>query len=165
MKTCSSCRRKAAELKLIIETAGQLERVEPGPYFVNRVLCAVNQNKRPREVLTSWRYRLTLSSVAFVVAASITFFVIGPPSTMLIDNGSGEQPIQVKANLSGDSTLATNRDSLGKGFPVPEEALQRDMALTEKNPPESLKTEPEVLPKHYVQPVNIKKNKGDKKVF
>lgn len=165
MQSCNSCRRRAADLKLIIEAAGQLDRVEPGPYFVNRVLCAINQNRSPREVLSSWRYRLTLSGVAFVVAAGMTFFVIGPPANVVVETETGSRPVRVNANTPGDTSFAVGEDSVLKGFPVPEEALRRDMALTGKTLPESLTTEPEVLPKHYVQPVNINKDKSDDKVF
>lgn len=165
MRTCNSCRRKADELKLIIDTARQLDQVEPGPYFVNRVLCAINQNKSPREVLSSWRYRLTLSGVAFVVAAGMTFFVIGPPANMVVETGTLKQPVQVEATAPLETSMPASMDSLAGGFPVSEEALRRDMALKGNTPPESLTTEPEILPRHYVQPVSINKDKSDDKVF
>lgn len=159
LKICSACRRKASDLKLIIETAGQLERVKPGPYFVNRVLCAANQKYGPAEILTIWRYRLTLSGIAFVVAASLTFFIVGPPASIVsIQPASG-----VNSQAGAFPGIDTLRDK--NGFPVSEEALERDMALTGKSSPDSLIDDPAVLPRHYVQPVSIKKAQRDSVVF
>jgi anti-sigma factor RsiW len=160
LKTCSACRRKVADLRLIRETAARLPRQEPGPYFVNRVLCAISQHRNPREILTGWRYRLSLSGVAFVIAASMTFFVIGPPSTMIAESPSGQGNLQAGFVPVIDSATITE-----KGFPVPEGALKRDMALTEKAQPESLASGPEVLPRQYVQPVSIQKKAKDDRVF
>ncbi|MCP4582722.1 MAG: hypothetical protein GY839_14015 [candidate division Zixibacteria bacterium] len=158
LKTCASCRRKAADIRLIIETSGQLEQQKPGPYFVNRLLCAIEQQKKPREILSGWRYRLTLSSVAFVAAASVTFYVIGPPATMVATTGP-ETEIQAGFAPGIDTAVADH------GFPVSEEALQRDMALTEKQTTDSLNTESEAILKTYVKPIPVstkKSNKGDK---
>jgi anti-sigma factor RsiW len=160
LSSCSSCRRKAADIKLIVEAAGQMERVEPGPYFVNRVLCAIGQKRSPSELLTNWGYRLTLSGVAFVVAASVTFFIIGPSATMVAQAPAGDAEIQAGAVPPVDSSTITE-----KGFPVSEKALQRDMALTKKEQPDSTVSEPEVLPRHYVQPVGIKKKTDGERVF
>jgi hypothetical protein len=160
LKTCASCRRKVADMRLIMETANQLPREEPGPYFVNRVLCAVGQNRTPREVLSSWRYRLTLSGVAFVVAASMTIFVIGPPASMIAESPSGNQATQAGLVPGIDSSTITDQ-----GFPVSEDALKRDMALTGEKQTDSLASDPNVLPRHYVQPVSLQKKSDDNGVF
>jgi len=159
LKVCSACRRKAADFKLILETAGQLERVKPGPYFVNRVLCAANQKKGPAEILSIWRYRLTLSGVAFVVAASLTFFIVGPPASMIAVQPVA--PVGVQAHTSPDTNAATSEN----GFPVSPEALERDMALTNTINPDSLNGDSVSLPRHYVQPVSIKRAQRDSVVF
>jgi len=160
LKDCSNCRRKAADLKLIVETASQLEHVEPGAYFVNRTLCAISQRRSPREILTSWRYRMTLSGVAFVVAASTTFFVIGPSATMVVQSPAGQTTIQAEMTPVIDSSTTPE-----KGFPVSDEALKRDMALSETPKSDSLNNEPETLPRQYVQPVSIKQKAKSDRVF
>jgi len=158
LKTCASCRRKIADLRLIIETSHQLEQKEPGPYFVNRLLCALGRQTSPRKILSNWRYRLTLSGVAFVTAASVTFYVIGPPSTIV----SVPEP-----GGSIQAGLIQNNDSLQSdhGFPVSDDALERDLELTEKPKSDSLADEPEVTAKRYVQPVSIQKSNNDDQVF
>ena len=158
LKICTSCRRKIADLRLIIETSHQLEQKEPGPYFVNRLLCAIGRQSSPREILSNWRYRLTLSGVAFVTAASITFYVIGPPTVVVSVSEPGGN-IQAGLIQKNDS-LQSNH-----GFPVSDKALERDLALTEKVKSDSLADEPEVTAKQYVQPVSIKKTNGDDQVF
>lgn len=159
LKVCSACRRKAADFKLIMETAGQLDRVEPGPYFVNRVLCAANQKKGPAEILSIWRYRLTLSGVAFVVAASLTFFIVGPPASMVAVQPVA--PAGMQASTAADSNSLKNEN----GFPVSPEALERDMALTKTMITDSLNEDSVSLPRHYVQPVSIKRAERDSIVF
>jgi len=158
LKTCASCRRKIADLRLIIETSHQLEQKEPGPYFVNRLLCAIGRKSSPREILSNWRYRLTLSGVAFVTAASVTFYVIGPPAAIV----SGPE-----ANGNIQAGLIQKNDSLQSdhGFPVSDQALERDLALTEKPKSDSLTGEPDVTAKQYVQPVSIQKSNSDDQVF
>ncbi len=155
LKSCSHCRRQVADLRKIIETAGELDRFEPGPYFVNRVLCAVGQKKSPREILSGWKYRLSLSGVAFVVAASMTFFIIGPPATVMVDSNSGAVEIEAVDNMNAE-VLPGSDDRTTDGFPVPPEALERDLALEEKPLPDSLNTGPEILSRRYVQPVSIR---------
>jgi predicted anti-sigma-YlaC factor YlaD len=158
LKTCASCRRKIADIRLIVETSHQLETQEPGPYFVNRLLCAIGRKSNPREILSGWRYRLTLSGVAFVTAASVTFYVIGPPATIVSVPGTNEN---IQAGLM------QNNDSLQSehGFPVSDEALERDLALTEKPKSDSLADEPEGISRSYVQPVSVKKTNSDDQVF
>jgi hypothetical protein len=158
LKTCASCRRKVADIRLIVETSHQLERKEPGPYFINRLLCAINRQSSPREILSNWRYRLTLSGVAFGAAASVTFYVIGPPAAVVSVPETG-------GNIQAG--LIQNSDSLrsGHGFPVSDDALQRDLKLAEKPKSDSLNDEPEVVSKLYVQPVSVKKTNSDDQVF
>lgn len=158
LKVCGSCQRKLADFKLIITTAGEIEPLSPGPHFVNRLLCAINQKKRPIEVLTSWKYRLTLSSMAFVIAACLTFFVIGPPISDLAMPVAG---IKTPPSSSGQIEMP----EVNKGFPVSKEILKRDMVLTGKIKTDSIMHDSIVLPKYYVQPVGIKRKVKDNTVF
>lgn len=158
LKVCGSCQRKLADFKLIITTAREIEPLSPGPHFVNRLLCAINQKKRPIEVLTSWKYRLTLSGMAFVIAACLTFFVFGPPISDL------ETPMaKTKTSLSVSGQLEMQEGH--KGFPVSEKILERDMALTNKIKTDSVVHDSIVLSKYYVQPVGIKRKIKDDTVF
>lgn len=158
VKICALCRRKLADIRLIIETSHQLEPKEPGPYFINRLLCAINRQSSPMEILSSWRYRLTLSGVAFAAAASVTFYVIGPPAAVV------SVPV-TRGNIQAG--MIQDNDTLGltHGYPVEPEALERDMRLTERPKSDSLTTEPEVSAKLYVQPVSIEKTDSDNEVF
>jgi len=158
VKICALCRRKIADVRLIIETSHQLEQREPGPYFVNRLLCAINRQSSPREILSSWRYRLTLSGVAFAAAASVTFYVIGPPAAIVSGPEAGGN---IQAGLIRDNdTLKSNH-----GFPVSDEALERDMYLTQKPKSDSLTDGPEVTAKLYVKPVSVEKTDSGDQVF
>ena len=158
LKTCIICQRKLADIKLIIYTSGQLERQAPGPHFTNRLLCATNQLNSPSNVFKAWRYRLTFSGIAFVAAAGLTFFFIGPQiSSVQTPSTTAKAP--VKSIIKADSNRVYD------GFPVSGEALKRDMALHEQSKSDSTRQDSIMLPKHYVQPVGIKKNKKDKVVF
>lgn len=157
LKICSMCRRKLADVKLISQTAGQLEQKTPGPYFTSRLLCVIN-NPNNTIFIRSWRHRLTLSGAAFVLAASMTFVLIGPRnSTVLSPTADVNTPVETQPG--------TNTDKMHKGFPVSGEVLKRDMALTENPKPDSIVRDSMVLPKHYVQPVGVKKNNNDNVIF
>lgn len=156
LRSCSDCRRLVSEIKLIMQTAGQLPQEKPGPYFVNRLFCALNQKRSPSEILSSWKYRLTLSGVAFAIAASVTLVVVGPPTASLVQEPAVTPSIE--AAFGTDSLNAEH------GFPVSDEVLKRDMALTGEKPTDSLASEP-VLPRQYVQPVGIKRTEGQNDVF
>lgn len=158
LKICGFCQRKLADCKLIMATAREIEPLSPGPHFVNRVLCAINQKKRPIDILTGWKYRLTLSGMAFAVAACLTFFITGPPISNWEISVAG-----VKALPSHSTQVEI--PGMHKGFPVPENILKRDMALVGKIITDSTARDSIVLPKYYVQPVGVKRENKDKKVF
>jgi len=155
--TCDNCRRLVSEVKSIIQAAGQLPPAKPGPYFINRLLCALNQKRSPGEILSSWRYRLTLSGVAFAIAASVTLVVLGPPASTIGTNPAGGRPT-IQADVRTDSA-GTNQ-----GFPVSEEVLKRDMAMDGDKSKDTLVSEP-VMPRQYVQPVGIKRTESENEVF
>ena len=158
LNKCVACQRKLADFKLIIQISGQLERQTPGPHFTNRLMCAINQLNSSSDVFKVWRYRMALSGIAFVAAASLTFFLIRPQGLSIWS------PLTtVKAPM--ESTIKADSNRVNNGFPVSNEALKRDMALHEQPKSDSTKQDSIMLPRHYVQPVGIKKNKKDKVVF
>jgi hypothetical protein len=153
---CSQCRERLTDLKLIIQTANELEKQNPGPYFVNRVLCAVNANNQPGEILSSWKFRLTLSGMAFVVAACFTLLFFGPTANDLpILNPAGNMAAAIATVDSQPPSLSNSQNFAG--FPVPEEALRRDMALTDSPKTDSNARDSVVLPPNYMQQVDMKK--------
>jgi anti-sigma factor RsiW len=157
LRVCDWCRRLVVEVKTIMQAAGQLPVETPGPYFTNRLLCALEQKRSPGEILSSWRYRLTLSGVAFAIAASVTLVIIGPPASTIEKAPAGNLP-SIQAGVPGDTADAKH------GFPVSEEVLKRDMALDGGKSNDTLVSEP-VMPRQYVQPVGIKKTEGENEVF
>ncbi len=157
LKICGFCQRKLADCKLLMAATKEIEPLSPGPHFVNRVLCAINQKRRPIELLTDWKYRLTLSGMAFAIAACLTFFIVGPPTS----NWEMSTP-RIKDTPSFSNQV--ENPGVQKGFPVPENILKRDMALVGKIITDSTIHDSIVLPKYYVQPVGIKRE-NNKRVF
>jgi anti-sigma factor RsiW len=158
LKTCSLCRRKLSDIRLISQTATQLEQKIPGPYFNSRLMCAINSQKSSTLVLKSWRHKLTLSGAAFVLAACLTFLLINPQSSTVSVSTAG-------VNSQAEAPPRMDSNDRYKGFPVSGEALERDMALTGNPKADSIARDSIMLPKHYVQPVGIKKNNRDNVVF
>lgn len=158
LKVCLLCGRRLADIKLIVDTADQLEPITPGPHFVNRLLCAISQQKQPSVMLAGWRYRLAMAGAAFVVAACMTFLVLRSPSVKPIPPAVGEKS-------SASSLLLPEAQDAPKGFPVSKEALEKHMSLTENPKADSSAGDTIVLPKHYVQPVGIKRESKGKVIF
>ena len=157
LQSCSQCREKLTDLKLIVQTAADLEVKRPGPYFANRVLCAISAKSQPGEILSSWKFRLTLSSMAFVVAACVTIFVVGPQTNDLPISPISGNMANSAAVLSGEEQ--PNVSNQNAGFPVPAEALKRDMALTDSLNADTNYRDSIVLPPNYMQQVDLKKSK------
>ncbi|MCD6160917.1 MAG: zf-HC2 domain-containing protein [candidate division Zixibacteria bacterium] len=158
LKACSVCRQKLADIKAIIQTAGKLEQVTPGPHFTSRLMCAINQQNNIGLAWHKWRYRLSLSGAAFVVAASFTFYLISP--------GVSTLPVPIAGNDSQIETAATTDSAkIKRGVPVSDEALKRDMVLTESPTADSISRDSITPPKHYVKPVGIKRDNKDKRIF
>jgi hypothetical protein len=153
LSQCGQCREKLADLRLIVQTAGELEKQSPGPYFVNRLICAVNANDQPQEMLSSWKFRLTLSGMAFVVAACMTLVFFEPTSTniSLPIPGNNAAPIATTGSQSIQQTSMTG------GFPVPAEALKRDMAMTESLKSDSIAHDTIILSPNYMRQVDLKR--------
>jgi len=158
LKACSVCRQKLADIKAIIQTAGKLEHFETGPHFTSRVMCALNQQNNIGIAWKKWRYRLSLSGAAFVVAASFTFYLISPEVSNM--------PVPIAENDSViETTAKIDSANINRGVPVSDEVLKRDMVLTESPKADSISQDSIILPKHYVQPVGIKRDNKGKRVF
>ena len=158
LNNCILCQRKLADIKLVIQTSNNLEQKTPGPHFTNRLLCAVNQQKNSSTVYKTWQSRLVLSGAAFVAAAVFTFILINTQNPAI-----PTQPITVK--IPAEISNNTDSSDIRKGFPVSGDALKRDMSLTEQPEPDSIGSDSIILPRHYVQPVGIKKAKKNNDVF
>ena len=91
-----------------------------------------------------------------MVAASLTFIFAFPRQT------PDSAPL---INYGSRAVAARQTDSTRMGVPVSEEALRRDMMLTESNRADSLRQDSIVLPKHYVQPVGLKRDSKKDIVF
>jgi hypothetical protein len=160
LRSCAQCRRRAADIRLIKDTATQLDTIAVGPHFNNRLMCAISSQADGKTVWSGWRSRLALSGVAFVVAAALTFLLVSPENSNFQIPSINTQA-EAPARLQPDNAKETNHE----GFPVPEEVLRRDMELTENPKQDSIVSDSVVLPKHYVQPVGVKKNKDENVVF
>jgi hypothetical protein len=155
LRNCAQCREKVTDLRLIIQTAGELDRQQPGPYFLNRLLCAINAKRQLLETLMGWRGKMVLSGTSFVVAAIVTFMAIGPQMTYMpmAGNPSGDPAKMAIAPVEKQ----TDSPVQYRGFPVPNEALQRDMALIESLKTDTLKTDSIFLSNRFIQQVEQKR--------
>ncbi len=152
LKQCPSCSARAAEMKLIVQTAGELEQLKPGPHFVSRTLCAIENGARPSAGLSGWRFALTLSGTAFALAACLTLIMIGPPSERSLAGnrqGSSNRALLIKVNQ------AKNADDQLGGFPVPEEILKRDLAAADSMIRDSVAGKPTVPMPNLLQQVEF----------
>ncbi len=89
LQYCISCKRKLSEFRAIVIAAQQLKPMAVSRGFENRVLQAIHNRQETREVLSNFRYRLTLAGVAFMVTSAAIFFVVGPPSTSSLNGLAG----------------------------------------------------------------------------
>jgi len=149
LKVCHACRDKLDDFKLIIRTAGELEKRAPGPFFMNRVLCALGSNGRPVGLLTGWKFRLALSGMSFVTAAAITFLWFGPPTRDL--RHGRNLPMANSASITTDQDSQSNSKA---AFPVSEDALKRDMAWVESLKTDSVASESIAISNRYLQHVD-----------
>jgi anti-sigma factor RsiW len=148
LRNCALCREKLADIRLIVQTSGEIEKLEPGPFFVNRLLCLVGAQKPG--LLTGWRPKLALSAASFLVAAIVTFVNMSPTLTTIpvADNQSGNNAAMVNAGVASESNSANRQ-----GFPIPADALKRDMALVDQPKNDSNKTDSITLPQRFIQQV------------
>jgi hypothetical protein len=148
LRNCALCQEKLADIRLIVQTSGEIEKLEPGPFFVNRLLCLVGAQKPG--LLTGWRPKLALSAASFAVAAMVTFVNMSPSLTSIpvVDNQTGSNGTMVEAGVLPESNSDTRH-----GFPVPADVLKRDMALAEQPKADSNKTDSIALPQRFIQQV------------
>jgi predicted anti-sigma-YlaC factor YlaD len=155
LRNCAQCNEKLVDMRLIIQTSGELEKQQPGPYFVNRLLCAIGAKKRPFEILMGWQAKIALSGVSFVAAAIVTFLTLGPQLANLpiADNQVGNT-----TEMAASSGVQSQDNFISvKGFPVPDEALKRDMAMIESSKTDSLKSDSVILSNRFIQQVGQQK--------
>jgi len=135
---------------LITQVSGELEKLEPGPFFVNRLLCEVGTQKQKKGLLHGWRPKLALSAASFVVAAMVTFMNMSPSLTnapMIANQRSG------KANVTSAGMIPVSSTTAKSGFPVSDDVLKRDMALVESLKSDSQKVDSLRLPERFIQQV------------
>jgi predicted anti-sigma-YlaC factor YlaD len=150
LRNCAACREKLVDIRMVVQVSGDLEKLEPGPYFTNRVLCTVGAQKQKTGLLYGWRPKLALSAASFTVAAIVTFMNMSPYVTNLpiADNQVGTKGTMVKASvLPGGNTGDQH------GFPVSDDVLKRDMALVESLKSDSQFTDSVLLPQRFIQQV------------
>lgn len=151
LRNCAACREKIADIRLITQVSGELEKLEPGPFFANRVLCEVAAQKQKKGLLQGWRPKLALSAASFVVAAMVTFMNMSPSLTsapMMANQQSG------KANVTSAGLIPISDKMTKTGFPVSDDVLKRDMALVESLKSDSQVVDSLVIPPHFIQQVD-----------
>ncbi|NLI14717.1 MAG: hypothetical protein GX409_00365 [candidate division Zixibacteria bacterium] len=151
LQNCAACREKLSDISMITQMSGELEKLEPGPFFANRVLCEVAAQKQKRWLLQGWRLKLALSAASFVVAAIVTFMNMSPSlmsPTMIADKQSGN------GNAASADFVPISGKLARAGFPVSDDILKRDMALVESLKSDSQALDSLVLPKGYIQQVD-----------
>lgn len=151
LQNCAACREKIADIRLITQVSGELEQLEPGPFFTNRVLCEVAAQKQKKGLLQGWRPKLAISAASFVVAALVTFMNMSPSLTnvpMIANQDSG------KSNLTSAGLIPISDRVAKTGFPVSDDVLKRDMALVESLKSDSRTIDSLVLPQRFIQQVD-----------
>jgi hypothetical protein len=151
LRNCAACREKLVDIRMVVQISGDLDKLEPGPFFANRVLCTVGAQKQKSGLLYGWRPKLALSAASFAVAAMVTFMNMSPSLTTIsiADNQTGTKGAMVKAGaLPGGNIEAQH------GFPVSEDVLKRDMALVESLKSDSQSVDSVLLPERFIQQVD-----------
>jgi hypothetical protein len=151
LRNCATCREKMADIRLITQVSGELEKLEPGPFFANRVLCEVAAQKQKKGLLQGWRPKLALSAASFVVAAMVTFMNMSPSLTNAPMMAARQSD---KANLKSAGLIPISDKMAKTGFPVSEDVLKRDMALVESLKSDSQVVDSLVIPPHFIQQVD-----------
>jgi len=150
LQNCAACREKIADIRLITNASSDLDKLEPGPFFANRVLCEVAAQKQKQGLLQGWRPKLALSAASFVVAAMVTFMNMSPSLTnapMMANQNSGMNAIK------GASIMPGVGKAEKAAFPVSDDVLKRDMALVESLKSDSMAIDSLVLPQRFIQQV------------
>jgi predicted anti-sigma-YlaC factor YlaD len=151
LRNCAACREKLVDIRMVVQISGDLDKLEPGPFFTNRVLCTVGTQKQKAGLLYGWRPKLALSAASFVVAAMVTFMNMSSSLTTIpiADNQAGTTGSMVKA-----SVLPGGNAGAQHGFPVSDDVLRRDMALVESVKSDSQSIGTVKLPNRFIQQVD-----------
>jgi anti-sigma factor RsiW len=151
LRNCAACREKLVDIRMVVQISGDLDKLEPGPFFANRVLCTVGAQKQKSGLLYGWRPKLALSAASFAVAAMVTFMNMSPTLTTIpiADNHAGTAGTMVKAGV-----LPAGNTEAQHGFPVSDDVLKRDMALVESLKSDSQSTGTVKLPERFIQQVD-----------
>jgi hypothetical protein len=110
LKGCPSCRQKLAEFKAITEAARKLPSLSVSDGFAEKVVKIAIEEKYKKEVAGKLRYRFSLASAAFAVAAIAVFVIFGPNSNTNIN------------------PVAQSTSHIGKALEIPDQPELSDFA-------------------------------------
>jgi anti-sigma factor RsiW len=119
LQHCVVCKRRLTEFQAIVAAAQQLTPLAVSSGFEDRVIEAVRSRQETHEILSGLRYRLTLAGVAFMVTSAAIFFIVGPPSSSVVNSFSG-RPDSSTLNSAQAFDFYAHPEAKIKSFPVPE---------------------------------------------
>ena len=131
LKGCLLCRRKLAEIEVIVRVTNELPPLNVSDGFTDRVIAATKTVSSKKEVFGKVSYRFGIASVAFMAAAAAIFFVFGP-STELDNAALTDTEVKSALELPGEpETLDFTEDPsvIVWSVPVSEDILARDRML------------------------------------
>jgi hypothetical protein len=130
LQHCVLCKRRLNEFQAIVSAAQQLTPLNVSHGFEVKVLEAIRTRQETREILSGLRYRLTLAGVAFMVTSSAIFFIVGPPSSNVVNSFAGRRDSSTIKSVQAFDFYAHPETKI-KSFPIPEGADQSKFASDE----------------------------------
>ncbi len=131
LKGCAECRQKLAEFEVISNVTHRLPSLKVSEGFADNVLAAARAKPKTKEAFGKIRYRFAMASAAFMAAAAIVFFIIGPPVSEVNRTFTGTE---IKSALEAPGQqepldIGDDPSVIVWSVPVPEDILARDKVL------------------------------------
>ena len=132
LKGCLLCRQKLAEIEAIVRTTRDFPSLRVSEGFADRVVAEAKTRSMKKEAFGKISYGFGMASVAFMAAAAVIFFILGP-STNTVEN-MAENGLDIKSALelpgdSGTIDLADDPNAIIWSVPIPEDILVRDRMM------------------------------------
>ena len=149
--SCPVCKRKLAELTAISQAARALPPLKVSDGFKERVLESTKVGQVKKIVFSGVRVKAALAGLAFVAAAAVVFFVVGPKAPTIMPEMFAPTVTADIENTVGQSTDSVDftQDPTRKieSFPIPKDAMAIDFAINDSSLlNDSMKIEDYILP-------------------
>lgn len=128
---CAECRQKLAEFEVIANVAHRLPSLKVSEGFADNVLAATHTEPKIKEAFGKIRYGFAITSAAFMAAAAVVFFIIGPPVGE-VNRTFTDTEIKSALETPGQHEpldMGDDPSVIVWSVPVPEDILARDKVL------------------------------------